>query len=138
MTSIYRACTWLLFLTMIIQPVTSLAQAQFTIPATANLAQTSNQFGDLCPQGVYDAGSFFGCLYRVMLWTVGLAAFGAIVYGGILYVSAAQNPSRVGTAKEVIWNGILGIVLAGISWLILNTINPDLVKSFNLRLPPPL
>lgn len=70
-------------------------------------------------------------LYIYLLGLVGIGALGTMVYGGVLYITAAANPSKMGEAKQRIWNGILGILLAGFSYVILSTINPDLVGGFN-------
>lgn len=72
-------------------------------------------------------------LYNFLLGFVGIAAMGSIVYGGVLYIISAGNPSRVGAAKDAIWNGIIGLVVAGFGYLILVTINPDLVGGFDLK-----
>src|SRR3989344_4011754 len=49
-------------------------------------------------------------LYNFLLGLVGVAAMGSIVYGGVLYIISAGNPSRVGSAKQAIGNGIIGIL----------------------------
>lgn len=72
-------------------------------------------------------------LYNFLLGFVGIAAMGSIVYGGVLYIISAGNPSRVGEAKTAIWNGIIGLLVAGFGYLILLTINPDLVGGFDLQ-----
>lgn len=72
-------------------------------------------------------------LYDFLLGFVGVAAMGSIVYGGVLYIISAGNPSRVGEAKTAIWNGIIGLLVAAFGYLILTTINPALVKGFDLQ-----
>jgi len=57
----------------------------------------------------------------------GLLAFGAIVYGGVKYVTSAGNPSSQGEAKEWMWSALLGLLLLICAYLILATINPNLV-----------
>ena len=63
---------------------------------------------------------------------VGFAAFTMIVYGGILYVFAAGDITKTSDAKDVIQNAIYGLILFLGAYLILYTINPNLV---NLRNP---
>lgn len=75
-------------------------------------------------------------LYVFALGIVGLTAFGAMVYGGIVYMSSAGNPSLQTEAKDRITNALLGLGLLLISWLILNTINPDLVNLTAPKLTP--
>jgi len=50
-----------------------------------------------------------------------------IVLGGIQYMSTDAWSGKSG-GKEKIKNALLGLLLAGASWLILNTINPDILK----------
>ncbi|OHA05981.1 MAG: hypothetical protein A2934_04010 [Candidatus Sungbacteria bacterium RIFCSPLOWO2_01_FULL_47_10] len=71
-------------------------------------------------------------LYNFLLGSVGILSLGALVYGGVLYVSAAANPSKTSEAKRWMWNAIYGLLLAAFSFVILYTINPDLTKGFTL------
>ncbi len=66
-------------------------------------------------------------LYNWSLAIVGVVAFVQIIYAGFLYLTAAGNTSKTGDAMSKISNAVLGIVLLFSSYLILNTINPDLV-----------
>ena len=72
----------------------------------------------------------------VYLFSVGICgavALLSILIGAIKYVGAAGNPSKMSDAKEQIFSAILGVIILLSSYLILNTINPDLVN-FNLNL----
>lgn len=75
-------------------------------------------------------------LYVFALGIVGLTAFGAMVYGGIVYMSSAGNPSLQTEAKDRITKALLGLGLLLVSVLILNTINPDLVNLTQPNLTP--
>lgn len=64
-------------------------------------------------------------------WAVGisaLVALGILVYAGLAYTAAGGNASRQADAKQWIWNALIGLALLLGSYLILNTINPDLTK----------
>ncbi len=50
-----------------------------------------------------------------------------------MYVTSAGNTSRLGTAKTIIVDSFLGIIIALFAWLFLYVLNPDLVEG--LRLP---
>lgn len=64
---------------------------------------------------------------------MGIVAFVQIIYAGWIYLTAAGNTTKTGDAMKKISNAILGIVLLFSSYIILNTINPDLVGgSFGL------
>lgn len=71
-------------------------------------------------------------LYIYALGLVGLTALGAIIFGGVLYTTSAGNPSLQGDAKKRINSALIGLGILLTSYLILYTINPDLV---NLRNP---
>lgn len=66
-------------------------------------------------------------LYTFGLAAVGIAGLGALVYGGLMYMLSGTITSKE-EAKKQIWGAIAGLVLALSAYLILNTINPDLVK----------
>jgi len=77
-------------------------------------------------------GQFVKGFYDFALMIGGVLAFGAIVYGGVLYAASAGNPSKQSEGKEWVKSALLGLLLLGGAYLILYTINPDLV---NLNLP---
>ncbi len=70
------------------------------------------------------------CISGIYSWSlaiVGIAAFLSIVYGAWGVVTAFGNTGKVGEATNRISNAVLGIILLFSSYLILKTINPDLV-----------
>lgn len=71
-------------------------------------------------------------IYRFAFWTVGIAVVFMLTIGGFMYLTSAGNTSRMESAKTVIFDAILGLVLALVAWLFLYVINPDLV---NVTLP---
>ncbi len=79
-------------------------------------------------QGKEAIGECISQVYTVSLSLVGIVAFVQIVYGGFMLLTAAGNTSKTGQAMDKIKNAVLGIVLLFSSYLILNTINPDLVN----------
>lgn len=64
--------------------------------------------------------------YLFGLGLVGVAALFALVFGGIIYMTAGTITSTE-EAKKWIWGALGGLLLMLGSYLILNTINPDLV-----------
>src|SRR3989344_3784313 len=79
-------------------------------------------------QEVKDFPDFVTRFIPFLLAFAALAAFVQIVFGGILRATSGGNPSAIGDANDRIWMAILGLVLALSAYLILNTINPDLVS----------
>ena len=63
----------------------------------------------------------------------GLAVFIALVIAGFQYLTSVGNPAAMKEAMDKIQSAFLGLALLLGSWLILNTINPELTT---LRIPP--
>ncbi|MCX9014208.1 MAG: hypothetical protein OIN89_05355 [Candidatus Methanoperedens sp.] len=61
---------------------------------------------------------------------------GAIVIGGARYLTSVGNPSAIGDAKDTISSAIAGLLLAITSWVIINTINPDVLVIKKPDMPP--
>lgn len=79
-------------------------------------------------------GNMLESIYVYGLGLVGISALIMLVFGGLKYMTATDSPGQVNSAKDTMRNAILGLVLALVSWLILFTINPDLVMKLDLKL----
>ena len=77
-------------------------------------------------------GVFIFNFYGFAISLGGILAFGAIVYGGFKYAISAGNPSKQSDAKSWITDALWGLLLLFSAYLVLHTINPNLV---NLNLP---
>ena len=66
-------------------------------------------------------------LFNFAIVIAGLVAFASLVYGGFRYLTSAGNPVAISDAKSQITAGILGLILILGSYLLLTTINPQLV-----------
>lgn len=66
-------------------------------------------------------------LYNFLLSIVGIVAVMMLIIGGMKYITAAGNASIIGDAKDTISNAIFGLLLALLSWVIVSTINPDVL-----------
>lgn len=75
-------------------------------------------------------------LYVFAIALAGFLALGMMVYGGLQYVLAAGNVAKVEDAKDIITQALWGLGLVLVSYLLLRTINPDLVKLRNPSLVP--
>ena len=75
-----------------------------------------------------DFPTYITNLYKFGLWTIGLAALLMISIGGFMYITSAGNNALMGKAKGIITDAIIGVLLAMVTYLLLYTINPDLVK----------
>jgi len=76
-----------------------------------------------------DLGKYLTAMFKIGIGIAGVFAVLMIVVGGIQFIGGASNPSERSAAKEKITNAIFGLILALSSWLILNTINPNLLKT---------
>jgi hypothetical protein len=67
-------------------------------------------------------------IYKFGLGAIGVCAMFMIMIGGYMYLTSAGNNTQTGKAKEIITDAIAGLVLALVSYILLYTINPDLVN----------
>jgi hypothetical protein len=66
-------------------------------------------------------------IFNFSLMIVGIVVFGALLYGGFRWLTSAGNPAALSDAKDQIFSALLGLIILFSAWLILNTINPELV-----------
>jgi hypothetical protein len=71
-------------------------------------------------------------IFKFSLMLAGIIAFGSLVYGGFRYMTSVGSPDAIGEAKKQIMASLVGLTILLCSWLILNTINPQLLK-FDLK-----
>ncbi|MFA5777692.1 MAG: pilin [Parcubacteria group bacterium] len=75
-----------------------------------------------------DLKLYIEAIYKFAIWTVGIAAVLMLTIGGFMYMVSAGNTSKMDTAKKIVTDAILGLIIALGAYLILYVINPDLVK----------
>lgn len=91
-------------------------------------ADTPEQKSDDVQRGyVKDMGQYIGGLYKYFVGAIGIMAALMVFYGGLRWLSAGGNASRVKEAKEVIFAALIAILIAFGSYTLLYTINPKLV-----------
>lgn len=79
------------------------------------------------PQAEQGFGLLVNNFFNYALLVVGICVFVMIMWGGILWLTSAANPGNIATAKRKIWNAIIGAVILFSAYVILRTINPELV-----------
>lgn len=82
------------------------------------------------------SGELGECISRVYIWSLGLSALLAVimsVFGGYLVMSARGNGAQVSRGKSFIGTSLIGMVLLMCAYLLLNTINPDLLNFTELK-----
>ncbi|KKP68617.1 MAG: hypothetical protein UR66_C0004G0017 [Candidatus Moranbacteria bacterium GW2011_GWE1_35_17] len=72
--------------------------------------------------------AYVNAIYKFAMWSVGIAALLMISIGGFMYFTAAGNNSKMESGKKVIADALYGLIAVLFAWIILNTINPDLVN----------
>lgn len=77
--------------------------------------------------------AYLQSLYKWFLGFVGVAALFAFVMGGVLYMFAGANITTTAQARKWITNGVLGLLIAAASYLLLRAINPELVGGFDIE-----
>ncbi|MFA6159888.1 MAG: hypothetical protein WC678_02240 [Parcubacteria group bacterium] len=75
-----------------------------------------------------DFPAYLMAIYKFGLWAIGTSAMFMIMIGGYMYLTSAGNNSQTGKAKGIITDAIAGIILALVSYVLLWTINPELVQ----------
>lgn len=111
---------------MIVMVITALGLTIFNLVPVH--AQTLINPGDV-PAGVAAAtgnqGSFRQLVLTILqffLGFLGLLAVIMIIYGGVLYVSAAGAQEKIDKGKKIIMYAIVGIVIILLSFAIVNTV----------------
>lgn len=76
---------------------------------------------------------YIGAIYRYALSLVGIVVVTVIVYGGMRWLTAAGDPGKITEAKKIINNAVIGLLLTMGIALILNVINPEILRFRSLK-----
>ncbi len=103
------------------------AQCKCLAPAPKIKLQVPlGKFGETEQQ--IDISKYIAALYSYLIAIVGILAVAMIVFGGLRWLMAGGNASQIGEAKEYIGSAIIGLLLALFSYVLLQTVNPNLVS----------
>lgn len=86
-------------------------------------------------ESVYDISQYLEYVYDFAIGIAGGLAGVMLMIGGFQYLTAGGDASRVSAAKKKITDSLIGLALVMGAFLILNTINPDLVNMSEIRVP---
>lgn len=93
--------------------------------------ETPNQFLEKICRGEYLSEKalplYVKYFYHLFLYFTGFLALGVIIWGGFQYLISAGAPGKMLAAREWISGGVSGLIILLSSYLILVTINPQLV-----------
>ena len=66
-------------------------------------------------------------IFQLSLFIGAMLTFGSLLYGGVRFLTSAGSPAAKKDAQSQISAGILGLIILVSAYIILNTINPQLV-----------
>lgn len=97
--------------------------------------------GEKCPEQKLQEGiaQYIARIYQFSLMVVGLLALAGLTLGAVKYVLSAGNIVNQEDARDQMKAAVIGLLILLGAYLILNTINPDLITLENpgiLNLPP--
>ncbi len=88
-----------------------------------------------CKSAINDG--FPGYIQKFAKFFIGMLAVSAVVmvmWGGFKRIIAAGNAERISDSNEAIFGAIIGLVLALISYTLLNLINPKLIENSGVQI----
>jgi hypothetical protein len=115
------------------QPLENDTQDRGDVTFTPNVAIPG--FPTTTPVTGRTAGDYIRALYIYFIGVVGVFAVVMIMYAGYLWITAAGDAGKITQAKEQMNAAVIGLILALTSFLLLQLINPELVKLKSLNLP---
>ena len=75
-----------------------------------------------------EIGQLITSIFNWSINLVGLAILVNFIWAGFYWFTAAGRPANISSAREKMLNSIIGGIILLAAYLILNTINPDLVR----------
>lgn len=102
-----------------IQPITEM---RLNVPigdsgSTVKIGPGSNPLGD-----------YIKTWYGFIIGTIGILATVMIMWAGFKWLTSRGNSKTISDAKDIIWSSITGLLIAFLSYTILNLMNPNLTK----------
>lgn len=87
-----------------------------------SLCPPAGNFGNLCNLKAENAGATVGKIVSVLLIVAIILALLYLVYGGIKYITSGGDKAKIDGARAHITAAIVGLVIAFLSFFILNVI----------------
>ena len=104
----------------------SVQALEIRYPQVPGMAETPTECLELNPEE--RMGCYIKYLYHFALMIAGIVCLAAVISGSILYLIAGPSVERIKEGKERMFVGILGIILLFSSYMLLNFLNPRLLK----------
>lgn len=114
-----------------------LIEASFTGAAVFDLPNIPCPSGTICPsvtneQVASNPAAYIARLYQIALAIAGVLAVAIIVTGSLFYTFAGGSSDRQNEGKEMITAALWGMLLLFGSYLVLRTVNPEIILSFGV------
>ncbi|MFH1866860.1 MAG: hypothetical protein ABIJ81_02130 [Patescibacteria group bacterium] len=97
---------------------------QVPIPGAGELTRSVTGFAD-----------YLTIFYKFFVAAIAVMAVVLIMWGGFKRIYAAGNAERIKDANETLFGALAGLVIALLSYSLLNLVNPKLVEFPELRIP---
>jgi hypothetical protein len=130
------------FLFFIPMPVSAEAQwknpfddLQVKIPGLEKFSEVAPCPDDPTKKCVKWIGEYIAGLYKYAIGIVGILAAVVLMIGGVIWITAGGNQTRVGEARAWIGASLTGLIIALTSYMILYQVNPDLVNFRAIVIP---
>ncbi|MFH1173454.1 MAG: hypothetical protein V1692_02905 [bacterium] len=108
-TKITRLITFVGLLGLLMAPM-------MTMAAAGDVNWGINQINDTIGLGNEEPGIIVSRIINVVLGFLGIIAVVIILYGGFVWMTAAGNEEKVGTARKIIIAGIIGLAIVLAAW----------------------
>lgn len=119
---LHRTIATSISVTFALLPLFAFAQTAFFLPPLKGIEPTSPD-------------KLIHLLYLYSLILAGIAGFLAFVIGGVMYLTAAGNPSKAEEAKDRLIHALLGFLVIVFAGATLRFINPDFFRFEDLVIP---
>lgn len=96
-----------------VSPAAVSAQEDLTLETGLNSTKTEGHKD-------VDAGSAVKRFINIMLWIIGVLSVVFLIWGGIRYVTSAGDSNKVTAAKNTIVYAIVGLIIAILSYAMVN------------------
>ncbi len=116
-------------------PNLTIPDLKIPIPTMEKFTAISACPGDSTKLCIPWIGQYISGVYKYATGIVGILATVILMFGGVRWLTAGGSAEAVSDAKAWIGASLTGLVLVMCSYLILSTINPDLVNLKPIKLP---
>lgn len=65
-------------------------------------------------------------IIEIVLSVIGIVGVGVIIYGGVIYTLSTGDAAKVNRAKNIILYGVIGMVVAGLAYVIVEFVSKSI------------